>query len=423
VVVLRDRFVVIAALACLTAYVYVYASGRQDTPVRSDAFSYYIYLPSWLLFHDPTLQSVADDCCGGVFPEWTAIHRVDRTGWWVDSHPIGEAVLVAPFFLVAHALTRWSNLSSAGFSLYDIHAAGLAGLCYAVIGLWFLRRLLTRYFTPGVTVATLAAILAGTSLFHYATFDSAWSHAFSFALCAALLERLDAWSPSRVSDTAVIGAFAGLMTLVRHTNVIIPVCLVAATTLQRDDVVVRARARAALVAAAVAFLVVLPQLLLYRAASGSWLINAYGDRGFAFATPHIGEVLFSAQKGLFFYAPVLLAGVAGLVILPPPLRAWRTAAFVILGLDVWLVASWWDWQFGASFGHRAFVDVYPMLALGLAATFSHAASRPPLRIVTVIVVTAFCALSIFQMLQYWHGVLPASDLTWSRYREVFLRAW
>jgi hypothetical protein len=134
-------------------------------------------------------------------------------------------------------------------------------------------------------------------------------------------------------------------------------------------------------------------------------------------------VLFSTQKGLFFYAPVLLAGVAGLFVLPPPLRAWRTAALVIVGLDVWLVASWWDWQFGASFGHRAFVDVYPILALGVAATFSQAASRPALRIATVVIVAAFCALSIFQMLQYWHGVLPASDLTWSGYREVFLHTW
>jgi hypothetical protein len=413
----------IAALACLAGYVYVYASGRQDTPVRSDAFSYYVYLPSWLLYHDPTLQSVADDCCGGAFPEWTAIHRVDRTGWWVDSHPIGEAILTAPFFLVAHALTRWSNLSPAGFSLYDIHAAGLAGLCYALVGLWFLRRFLTRHFTSGVTVATLAAILTGTSLFHYATFDSAWSHAFSFALCAALLERLDGWSPSRVSDAAVIGALSGLMILLRHTNVIIPVCLVAGTVVRRHDVDPRVRARFVLYAAAVGFLVLLPQLWLYRAASGNWLVNAYGDRGFTFATPHVAGVLFSAQKGLFFYAPVLLAGVAGLFVLPAPLRQWRTAAIVIVGLDVWLVASWWDWQFGASFGHRAFVDVYPILAIGLAATFSRAASRPALRIATAVVVTALCALSIFQMLQYWHGVLPASDLTWSGYRGVFLRPW
>ena len=31
------------------------------------------------------------------------------------------------------------------------------------------------------------------------------------------------------------------------------------------------------------------------------------------------------------------------------------------------------------------------------------------------------ALSVFQMLQYWTGVLPFSDTTWDQYRAVFLR--
>jgi hypothetical protein len=28
---------------------------------------------------------------------------------------------------------------------------------------------------------------------------------------------------------------------------------------------------------------------------------------------------------------------------------------------------------------------------------------------------------MFQMLQYWNGVMPMSDLTWDQYRAVFLR--
>src|SRR5262249_59199137 len=66
--VVRERFILLAALACLAGYIYVYSSGRVDSPIRSDAFSYYIYLPSWLLFHDPSLQAVANDCCAGAFP-------------------------------------------------------------------------------------------------------------------------------------------------------------------------------------------------------------------------------------------------------------------------------------------------------------------------------------------------------------------
>ena len=407
------RVVLFAAVACFAGYVYAYTAGRAGTPIRSDAFSYYVYLPAWFLYHDPSLDAVADDCCGGEFPAWTAIIRWPVTHHWVDAHPVGEAILIAPFFGMAHALTRWTNLSPDGFTPYYQHAAGLAGLCYVVAGLWFLQRLLSRHFSARVVEATLLALLTGTSLFHYATFDSVWSHAFSFALCAALLDRLDAWQPGRTRDDVVIGVLAGLLILVRHTNILMPLCFVAA---------VRSR-RLALTTMGIAALAVLPQLWLYHRATGYWLVSSYGQLGFTFASPHIWGVLASPTKGVFFWAPLLLLAVAGFGWLPASLRRWRLPAAVMLMLDTYVIASWWDWQFGASYGHRGFVDVYPVLALGLASAFAHAAGIPRLRGVLTAVVVLLCALSIFQMLQYWHGVLPMSDTTWPQYRSVFLRGW
>jgi hypothetical protein len=44
------------------------------------------------------------------------------------------------------------------------------------------------------------------------------------------------------------------------------------------------------------------------------------------------------------------------------------------------------------------------------------------RLVVVSIITALAiALSVVQMLQYWNGILPMSDTTWTRYREVFLK--
>lgn len=412
--------VALAAAACLAGYVYAYTSGRAGAPIRSDAFSYYVYLPSWALHHDVSLQAVADDCCGGEFPDWTAIVRWRFTRQWVNAHPIGEAILIAPFFAVAHALTRWTNLSPDGFTLYYQHGAGLAGLFYVLVGLWFLGRLLERHFPSGVVAATLVALLAGTSLFHYATFDSVWSHAFSFALCSALLERLDAhlrrgaeaW---RLPDEVVIGIISGLIVLVRHTNALIPICFVGAVALRTR--------RLPILATVVGAIVVMPQLWLYHRATGHWLISSYGSLGFTFDSPHLAGVLVSPTKGLFFYAPLLLAAVAGFWWLPPALRHWRLPFAALLLANTYLIASWWDWQFGASYGHRGFVDFYPLFAIGLASAFARAAVAPRLRLATTAAVAMLCALSIFQMLQYWHGTLPMSDVTWAQYKQVFLRGW
>lgn len=407
------RVVLFAAVACLAGYVYAYTAARAGTPIRSDAFSYYVYLPAWFLHHDTSLAAVADDCCGGEFPAWTAIIRWPVTHHWVNAHPIGEALLIAPFFGAAHALTRWTNLSPDGFTPYYQHAAGLAGLSYVITGLWFLQRLLRRHFPSPVVEATLLALLFGTSLFHYATFDSVWSHAFSFALCAALVERLDAWRPGRVKDDVIIGAIAGLLILVRHTNILLPLCFVAAA---------RSR-RLALTTFGMATLAMLPQLWLYHRATGHWLVSSYGQLGFNFGAPHVWGVLVSPTKGLFFWAPLLLAAVAGFAWLPAALRRWRLPAAVVLIVHTYIIASWWDWQFGASYGHRGFVDVYPVLAMGLASACAHTAGHQRLRFVAAACVVLLCALSMFQMLQYWHFVLPMSDLTWPQYRSVFLRGW
>jgi hypothetical protein len=415
----RGHLVLLVAAACLAGYTYALESGRVSQPIRSDAYSYYVYLPAIALYHDPSLQAVADDCCGGTFPSWTAIRRWRGTRRWVDPHPIGEAVMITPFFGVAHLLTLWSNLSPDGFTLYYQHAAGLAGLACVVAGLWFVRRLLRRHYSDGVADASVVALLAGTSLYHYATFDSTWSHAFSFALCAALLDRLDAWHAG-ASDAAAaeIGAITGLLILVRHTNLTIAAALEVTLAL-RD----RSFRRAAPTVAAVAAVCLLPQAWIYHLATNHWIVSSYGDMGFTWLTPHLFGVLLSPTKGVFFWAPLLLAAVAGLAWLPDGLKRWRPAIVVILVVHTYLIASWWDWQFGASYGHRGFVDVYPLLAPGLAAAFSRGAARPAIRFWATAAVVLLCALSIFQMLQYWHGIIPMSDTTWTRYTEAFLRGW
>jgi hypothetical protein len=44
-----------------------------------------------------------------------------------------------------------------------------------------------------------------------------------------------------------------------------------------------------------------------------------------------------------------------------------------------------------------------------------------MHLVTATVVSAAVSLSVFQMLQYWNGVMPMSDMTWQQYRAIFLR--
>lgn len=422
-----SRFTVAAsAVLCLAGYLFVYCSGRASMPIRSDGFSYYVYLPSWFIYHDTTLSAVARDCCGGDFPGFTAIVRWPASRRWVNAHPIGVAVMQAPFFVAAHALTRWSNLSPDGFSLYYQHAAGLSGLAWIVAGLWVLRDLLRRHFTDRVTAATLVSVLLGTNLYHYATYDTSYSHPYAFFLFAALLNLTERWHRAGERRAVLLGLTAGLIVLTRHTNalalIVFPLYGVVDRRTFRDARRRLWQDRAAVGrAVALAIAVVLPQLVLYYRATGHVVVSSYGDLWFDFASPHVYGVLFSVQKGVFFWSPILLMALAGLLIARGAVRAFVLPSLLYLAINTYLIASWWDWQFGASYGHRGFVDGLPMFSLGLATVYSRAAGHAVARRVVGAAVCAAIALSLFQMLQYWNGVLPFSDTTWEQYRRLFLR--
>jgi hypothetical protein len=175
--------------------------------------------------------------------------------------------------------------------------------------------------------------------------------------------------------------------------------------------------------AAIGALCLTPQLLIYRVATGRWLVSAYSEVGsFSFASPHLWGVLLSVQKGLFFWSPVLLLAIAGFLLPAEWERRFRLPAAVIFVTQTYLIASWSDWQFGASFGHRGFTDGLALAAIFIAAFFHWLSKRPQaIRRGVGVAVAGLVVLSTAQMIQYWLRILPLANTTWDQYRSLFLR--
>jgi hypothetical protein len=424
------HFVVATAVIAAFAYVWIF-SRRGDAPIHSDGFSYYVYLPSWAIYHDVTMEALARDWFGGKYPGFTGLLRWPTTGLWVDLHPIGTAILMAPVFAVGDLLSQWSNLPRDGFSLYYQHAAGLAGVIYLVAALVVLRRILTRHFTDGVALATLVCITWGTNLFHYGVFDGTFSHVYAFFLVCLWLLIIERWWEQERPTwglSLALGAVAALIVLVRHTNAIYLLVLPLYGVTRWNDLRARVgsmweRRKWLGAATLVGFVGFIPQLLLYRMSTFSWLVSPYSalNIGFSFGSPHLVGVLFSTQKGLFFWSPLLVFAVIGAIVAKGWTRAIVLPAAVIFGIQAYLAASWWDWQFGASYGHRAFTDGLGLAAVLLGACFEWAARRVAARRVVTAVAAVLVALSIVQMLQYWTGNMPIANTTWEQYKDAFLR--
>jgi hypothetical protein len=421
-----SRFLVAVSVLATAAYVWIYAAGLAAAPVRSDGFGYFVYLPAAVVDRDLTLETTARECCGGTFPGWAAIIRWPETQRLVGAHPVGVAILLLPFYVAAHLLTLWSNLPPTGWSFYYQHAAGLGGVAALVAGLAVLGRALARTVAPASAIWTLAVVTFGTNLFHYGTFDSVYSHVFSFLLVCGLIHQVPLWfespSPARAMG---IGAIAAMVVLVRHPNAValavIPAYGLWNRRSLRDQVALLWSRRASVaLMAATALAVAAPQMAMYYWATGRVVVSSYGSLWFNFADPQLFGVLFSVQKGLFFWAPLLLLGVAGWF-LRGPAAPFAASIAVVVPVTVYVIAAWWDWQYGGSFGHRGFTDLTGLFALGIAAVFERARPHRTATLALRSAAVVLIALSVAQMLQYWLGTLPIADLTWPQYRDGFLR--
>ena len=423
------HFVTAAALLAVVAYAALY--GPLDSPdrIHSDGYSYYVYLPSVFVYHDATLETLANDWYRGPYPDFTGIRRWPSTHRWLNLHPIGTAILMAPFFLVSDLLTVWSNLPRDGFSLYYQHGAALGAVAYFLLGLEILRRQLRRQFSDGVVLATLVCLTWGTNLFHYAVFDGTFSHVYAFfAVCLFiwLVERW--WERPALWCSIAVGVVAGINVLIRHTNAIYLLVLPLYGIVRWHDLgprltALRNRWRALAAAAVAGVVVVAPQLALYKWITGAWLVNPYVTHGmgFSLASPHLVDTLFSTQKGLFFWSPILLLGVSGGLVATGRARALAAPAVIVFAIQTALIATWSQWQFGASFGHRGFTDGFALAAPLMAASFDWVARHRKAIPAVAIGVTAAVLLSVAQMIQYWIGVLPMVDTTWAQYTDLFLR--
>ena len=419
--VLRATIGAIAILG-VASLALIYGRGLPlGDPIRSDAIGYYMYLPAVALDHDVTMERTVDRSFDGGGEGLPGLNRVPPHGHYLDQYPIGEAMLLAPFFGLGHVVALLAGTSTDGFSWPYQAAAAAAGFVYALIGLALVASTLRRWFRRTTVVVTLLAITFGTDLFHYATFDSTFSHAFAFALVALVVRlTLAVWERPRATTAAGLGASLALVALVRQTNAVVVVfCLLIGVESMRD-VTGRLRAlrrhfRLVVCGGVACLLVLIPQVAYWETITGQ--LYAYGYRGdhVDLLHPHFVGVLFSVRKGLFFWTPLVALAVIGL----PLLRRFAPALFVpsiaYLAVQTWVVSSWTSWWYGGSFGMRPFVEAMPVFALGLAALIEGARSIVARRVVlAAIAVTTVIAVQA--MFGYWAGRIPTDHATLHDYQ-------
>jgi hypothetical protein len=384
----------------------------------SDGRSYFIQVRSLVLDRD--LDFANDEAAFG--------------GHGASQYPFGAPVLWTPVYLLAHVWFHALNLLGGDFRTDGYYypyqrAVGLATLLYGFAGLVLIYRVLRSYFARSIaTLATLGLCLT-TFIVWYLTVENSMSHGVSLFATTLFLFLWHRFRPAPTTrQWAWLGAAAGLMAMVRWQDAVFAVFPLVDLVWSAGSVAAsqspaartRALARNLGVFAATTLLAFAPQLLAWQAIYGDFLHVPAQEHDFqpALIPAFVVDVLFSSNRGLLTWTPVIWIALAGLVALAR--RHTRVALVLAAGFlaQVWVngaVEVWWG---GAGFGARRFANCALVFAAGLAAALA-AFQRRPLLLPGMALAGLLVYNTLF-MLSYRNAALPGSEgVAFDRLAETF----
>lgn len=397
----------------------------KDRIIAWDAISYYAYLPAAFIYQDLSLQFV-DTAPDGVKEKiW---YGETPTGKRVIKTTCGLSMLYAPFFFAAHAYAKLSDRYAAnGYTLPYRFGLIVSSIFFFSMGLYFLRRTLSLFFSNQVTILTCFIVALGTNLFYYTTTEPSYSHAYSFSLFAAFIYFSITFFKTPILKYAVfLGLLLGSISLIRPTNIIIVLFLIFWDVKSIADFKNRIQFfllnyKLVLVMMMCTFIIWVPQLIYWKTLAGNWLYNSYGTtERFFFNDPKVIKVLFSYRKGWLLYTPVMAFALAGIFILRKTFKSFFVPVLLFICLNIYIISSWWSWWYGGSFGLRSMVDCYALMAIPLAALLSYTKQKNKIAfsvLSAILIILVF--FQQFQTAQYRSGAIHWDSMSKEAYWANF----
>ena len=393
--------------------------------IQWDVIDYYGYLPAAFIYHDISLKFKDHYTGDKKFIFWA---KKTATGKYIFKMTMGVSVMLSPFFFIANTLAGHLGYNTGGYSTPYRFAIVMAALFYLLLGLVFLSRVLRVYFSKTVTALTILAIGLGTNLFWYSTFEPGMSHVYSFFLASAFIWLTIRWYRKiTLWRSVLLGLVIGLITLIRPVNVLMALFFIFYDVRQFGDIKKRLHYflenyRQLLLMAFFGFLMVLPQLIYWKSVSGQWFYYSYGKEGFFFLYPQIINVLFSFRKGWFVYTPVMFFAVIGTYFLFKNYKQFFLPVFLLFIVYLYVVSSWWCWWYGGSLGQRELIDIYPFMAVPLAAFLQWLVSqRLLIKNFVGMLLLASVLLGAFYNVQYYYGAIHWDAMSKKAYFDSFGR--
>jgi len=418
---------VIVICITFTSYRISYCNFDSDKYFKAtswDALGYYYLTPGIYIYHDikkldwlmeiDTKYELSGD-------SMYQISKHKKTGNYVGKYLGGVSILQTPFFFIGHIIANYTNKPTDGFSQPYQYAIVFGSVFYFILSMFLLRKILLFYFSDTVVSISLLLLSFGTNLIQYISIDSAMSHAYIFPLYVFVVYATHKWHENPQKITALsCGIAMGLATICRPTELIIfliPLLwgMQNKENYQKKILLVKKNINH-IVLLIFGFIVgILPQLIYWQIVTDFFVYDP-GSK-WSFLTPNI-QVLFGFTNGWFVYTPITILFVIGFFFIKS--FPFRKSVIVFCLINIYIVISWFDWKYGATFSTRALVQSYPVFALSLAAMVDKILSTK-WTYVFIPISVLLVALNFFQIYQYNHGIIHYRDMNMRYYSRIFLK--
>ena len=396
-----------------------YADGGT---IQNDVTQYYAFLPAAFLYHDLSFQFVdklPEDFTGTI---WT---KTSPNGKQTLKMTMGIAFLNLPFFFLAHGSALIFKFPADGYSVPYHFFILIAAVFYLFLGLIILRNVLKQFFQEPVISISLLTIVLGTNLIYYTIAEPGMPHVYNFFLFAGLLSYSLKWykNPSW-QNSLILGLFAGLIILVRPSNIIvfiIPLSIGQWSSLKKRLRLFWDRRYKLLIIGIVMLILFFPQMLYWKFSTGLWIYYTYGSERFFLSHPQIINGLFSYRKGWLIYTPVMSFAIAGFIFLRKKVPDLFFPVLIYFIINLFVVFSWWCWWYGGSFGARPLIESYVLLSFPLAAFINQIRKKNYFaRYFIIFILAGLIYVNLFQMRQYRISMIHWDSMSKELYWKVFL---
>lgn len=416
---------------------------------NGDSYGYYAYLPMTFIHHDfktlrletyhrkkNTVDHKNEDFTPETLPNWWLPGIPSANGSRVNIYTCGVALMQLPFFAVAHLLASPLGFVADGYSLPYRFILLLGNLFYVMLGLWFLRKILLRneipapsgrgYFSELTTSFALAIIMLTTNLYYFTAFNGYMAHSHLFCLVAALLFFTIKFHETKLSKYLIgLGFLGGLITLIRPSDglfLLVPLLYgITSFDFFLNKIRLIWSKRLAIIGAGFAFgLPFVPQLWYWKSVTGNWIFNSYGEHfRFDFAHPHIREGLMGMSNGWLVYTPVMFFALIGIFMMRGQRRDFLLPIAVILPIYIYVIYSWWCFNYINGFGSRPMIDAYPLLAIPLSIFIEKTRKSIIFTSIFLVLIVFLTWLNVFQTGQMSRRIILSEESNAAFWLESF----